>query len=99
MNKYELKRIKNPETHAYGDVVVIEDENGLACDVGFKDQNTAFDYLKINLEEDAKYKNYMLNTSCYIKEIYNELCQMDEEKLQKILFNMYRRKCMDEYFK
>lgn len=37
MKRYKLTKGLNPETHAFGEVIFIKDENGNELNVGFSD--------------------------------------------------------------
>ena len=39
--KYKLTKCANPETHAYGDVIFVEDEDGNELNVYFEDKITS----------------------------------------------------------
>ena len=95
---YKLSYFPNPESHAHGTVIGVVDDNGKMMDRFFGNQEEAFDYIKTELEYDIKYRNFIFNTSDYIKEIYNELSVYDKVMIQKSLINRYRNQCMSEYF-
>lgn len=95
---YKLSYFPNPESHAHGTVIGVVDDNGKMMDRFFGNQEEAFDYIKTELEYDIKYRNFIFNTSDYIKEIYNELSVYDKVMIQKSLVYRYRNQCMSEYF-
>lgn len=96
---YELRYFPNPESHAHGTVVGVIDDDGKVMDRFFDNQEDAFDYIKTELEYDIKYRNFVFNSSDYIKEIYDELDIYDKARVREGLIVRYRIKCMDEYFK
>ena len=63
MKRYKLTRSPNPETHASGEVIFIKDENGNELNVGFSDQCDAFDYIKLQVENDKEYADCLNNPS------------------------------------
>ena len=95
---YKLFSFPNPETHAHGTIIGIKDENGKEADSYFGDQNDAFDYIKIKLEKDEQYKNFISHPEIYAKDIYDVLSDYDKSIIQKSLILRYRNQCMYEYF-
>lgn len=95
---YKLKYFDNPESHAHGIVVGVVDDNEREVGKFFDKQDDAFDYIKIELEHDAIYKDFIFNPDIYIREIYDTLSNYDKVMIQKQLVNRYRDQCMSEYF-
>lgn len=96
--KYKLRRGSNSETHAFGDVIYIVDENGNELNVGFSSEEAAFDYIKTQIEKDSKYNDCINNPKRHIMSLYNGLDDSDKEAIDKSLVQKYRRECMFQYF-
>lgn len=97
--KYKLKRGTNPETHAFGDMIFVEDENGDELKVAFSNEYQAFDYIKMQVENDATYSDLINNPDEHIMELYNALDDFDKGLVQKNLVEKYRYECMYKYFR
>ena len=96
---YKMTSIKNPETHAIGNVVVIKDDNGNNCSFGFKDEDSAFDYIQTKLENNTLYEQYINCPKDHIHEMYNKLDEFDKNTIVDAILVRYRNKCMREYYK
>ena len=94
---YKLSSGLHPDSHSSDNVIYIKDEKGnsLGC---FEDQFDAFDYIKINLEKDKKYEQYIEHPDMFIMEIYNKLSKQDKELLLENIVQKYRYTCMLKYF-
>lgn len=99
MKRYKLTRSPNPETHASGEVIFIKDENGNELDVGFSNECDAFDYIKLQAENDKEYADYLNNPSKHIMDIYNSLDDFDKRMIEQSLIQKYRNECMYRYFR
>ncbi len=99
MKRYKLTRSPNPETHASGEVIFIKDENGNELNVGFSDQCDAFDYIKLQAENDKEYADYLNNPSKHIMDMYNSLDDFDKRMIEQSLVQKYRNECMYRYFR
>ena len=97
MKRYKLTKSPNPETHAFGEVIFIKDENGNELNVGFGDQCDAFDYIKLQVENDKEYADYLNNPSKHIMDMYNSLDEFDKKMIEQSLIQKYRNECMYEY--
>ena len=97
--KYKLTKCPNPETHAYGDVIFVKDEDGNELNVFFKDEFEAFDYIKLQVENDEKYSDYLKNPSEHIMDMYNSLDEFDKKMIEQSLIQKYRNECMYQYFR
>ena len=78
--------------------IFITDENNNKIPYGFDNQIQAFDYIKIHLDKDAKYQEYLDNPQIYAKEMYNELDPDVQLRIAKTILNEYRAVCMNVYF-
>ena len=96
--KYKLTKCPNPETHAYGDVIFVKDEDGNELNVFFKDEFEAFDYIKLQVENDEKYSDYLKNPSEHIMDMYNSLDDFDKRMIEKSLVQRLKNKLMRQYF-
>lgn len=94
---YKLSYGLHPDSHSSDNVIYIKDEKGnsLGC---FENQFDAFDYIKIDLEKDKKYKQYIEQPEMFIMEIYNKLNEQDKRLILETLIQKYRYTCMLEYF-
>ena len=99
MKRYKLNRSPNPETHASGEVIFIKDENGNELNVGFSDQCDAFDYIKLQVENDKEYADCLNNPSKHIMDMYNSLDEFDKKMIEQSLIQKYRNECMYQYFR
>ena len=99
MKRYKLTRSPNPETHASGEVIFIKDENGNELNVGFGDQCNAFDYIKLQVENDKEYADCLNNPSKHIMDMYNSLDEFDKKMIEQSLIQKYRNECMYQYFR
>lgn len=66
MQRYKLTKGLNPETRASGEAIFIKDENGNEFNVCFSDQCDAFDYIKLQVENDKEYADCLNNPSKHI---------------------------------
>lgn len=96
--KYKLTKCTNPETHAYGEVIFVEDGDGNELNVCFKDEFDAFDYIKLQVENDVKYADYLKNPSEHIMDMYNSLNEFDKRMIEKSLMLRFKNKLMHQYF-
>lgn len=96
--KYKLTKCVNPETHAYGDVIFVEDEDGNEFNVYFEDELDAFDYIKLRVENDEQYADYLKNPSEHIMDMYNSLDDFDKRMIEKGLVQRLKNKLMRQYF-
>ena len=99
MKRYKLTRSHNPETHASGEVIFIKDENGNELDVGFSNECDAFDYIKLQVENDKEYVDYLNNPNKHIMDMYNSLDEFDKKMIEQSLIQKYRNECMYQYFR
>lgn len=99
MKGYKSTRSPNPETHASGEVIFIEDENGNEFNVGFSNQCDAFDYIKFQVENDKEYTDYLNNPNKHIMDMYNSLDEFDKKMIEQSLIQKYRNKYMYQYFR
>lgn len=99
MKRYKLVKSPNPETHASGEVIFIKDENGNECNVGFSDEFDAFDYIKLQVENDKEYTDYLENPNKHIMDMYNSLDDFDKKMSEQSLIQRYRNECMYQYFR
>lgn len=98
MKKYKLTRSPNPETHAVDEVIFIKDVNGNELGVGFSNECDAFDYIKLQVENDKEYADYLNNPSKHIMDMYNSLDDFDKRMFEQSLVQKYRNECMYQYF-
>ena len=80
-------------------VVFIKDENGNELKDTFYDERDAFDYIKLRVENDKQYAEYLNNPDKHIMDIYNALDDFDKKTIQQSLVIKYRNECMYQYFK
>lgn len=100
MKRYKLTKSPNPETHASGEVIFIKDEmNGNEFNVGFSDEFDAFDYIKLQIENDKEYADYLNNPNKHIMDMYNSLDDFDKKMIEQSLIQKYRNECMYQYFR
>lgn len=99
MKRYKLTKSPNPETHASGEVIFIKDENGNELNVGFSDEYDAFDYIKLHVENDKEYADYLENPNKHIIDMYNSLDDFDKRMIEQSLIQKYRNECMYQYFR
>ena len=99
MKRYKLTRSPNPETHASCEVIFIKDENGNELDVGFSNECDAFDYIKLQVENDKEYVDYLNNPNKHIMDMYNSLDEFDKKMIEQSLIQKYRNECMYQYFR
>lgn len=80
MKRYKLVKSPNSETHAFGEVIFIKDEmNGNEFNVGFSDEFDAFDYIKLQIENDKEYADYLNDPNKHIMDMYNSLDDFDKK--------------------
>lgn len=96
--KYTLTREYNPETHSSGQVIFIKDEYGKELDVSFCDEFDAFDYIKVQIENNKQYEDCLRNPNKHIMDMYNSLDDFNKKIIQKSLIQKYRNECMYQYF-
>ena len=96
---YKLFYFSNPETHGYGTMIGIKDENGNESPYYFSEQNEAFDCIKTELEKDEQYIKFISHPEIYAKDIYDVLDDWNKAMIQKSLVTRYKDQCMYEYFK
>lgn len=100
MKRYKLTKSPNPETHASGEVIFIKDEmNGSNLNVGFSNECDAFDYIKLQVENDKEYADYLNNPNKHIMDMYNSLDDFDKRMIEQSLVQKYRNECMYRYFR
>lgn len=99
MKKYKLTRSPNPETHAVDEVIFIKDENGNELSAGFSNECDAFDYIKLQVENDKEYADYLNNPSKHIMDMYNSLDYFGKRMFEQSLVQRYRNECMYQYFR
>ena len=96
--KYKLTKCANPETHAYGEVIFVEDKDGNELNVFFKDELDVLDYIKLQIENDKQYTDCIKNPSEHILDIYSSLDDFDKRMIEKSLIQRFKNKCMRQYF-
>lgn len=99
MKKYKLTRSPNPETHASDEVIFIKDENGNELGAGFSNECDAFDYIKLQVENDKEYADYLNNPRKHIMDMYNLLDEFDKKMIEQSMVQKYRNECMYQYFR
>lgn len=97
--KYKLKWHSCPDARSCDSMVFIVDENGNELNVGFATKEDAFDYIKIHLEKDPVYTEYIKNSREHIADLYNELDDFDKRSVRNDLIEKYQKKCIYQYFK
>ena len=66
--------------------------------VFFKDEFEAFDYIKLQVENDEKYSDYLKNPSEHIMDMYNSLDYFDKRMIEMGLVQRLKNKLMRQYF-
>ena len=97
VNIFSVER-SSQESRGFSHERFKKDENGNELNVGFSDQCDAFDYIKLQAENDKEYADYLNNPSKHIMDIYNSLDDFDKRMIEQSLIQKYRNECMYQYF-
>ena len=96
---YKMISIENPETHAIGRTIIVKDEKGNDYPLGFEDEDSAFDYIQTELENNTLYEQYINCPKDHIYEMYSKLDEFDKNAIVDAILIRYRNKCMRGYYK
>lgn len=58
-----------------------------------------FDYIKLHVENDKEYADYLENPNKHIIDMYNSLDDFDKRMIEQSLIQKYRNECMYQYFR